>query len=916
MDALRAIQLVTDLAYLLLGIVAVRAALRWPDRARTDVALLFGALALAVLIQEVMLLVCGGTAAGCQPVPGASQALIVLVIALPYLLMRLVDDVVDVPPWLTWATLGALVLLGVAATLGNLVTSPALATLLLLYLTAGTVFAAAAFARRALGALGITRRRMWCVAAGCGLLAVSFLTGLAIAVVPSQAGVLTTLARIAGLLSGACFSAGFFPPGWLSQSWRLPELLEYLRPRRTHEGEPELEGTAADTVALERLSAAVAATTGARRSLLAIHDPTRGDFYLWGAPLARIGLNEGLVGRVFTSGGPVVVRDRVPEQLSQAVHSVFDREGMPRAAVGVPVLLDGDRVGVLCAYADKGPMFVKDDLEMLRYFATEAASILKMRQFRESAHELAALREADRLKDEFMAVVSHELRTPLTAISGYADILLRKLSGPLSERQERQVSGIRDASRRLLTLVNDLLDVSKLEAGTLDLHLGPVDPRTAIERAVAGTRVIAANKGVLLEVREADAHVPSVMADEERLQQILVNLLMNAIKFTPQGGRVWIEVAAETGEHVGQLAFRVHDTGVGLAPEQVARVWDRFYQAESSSTRRFGGAGLGLSIVRRLTELHGGRAEAFSAGLNQGSTFVVRLPSGEASAVPAQPPVRPRLVPASPESSLVAPSAPFSPPVLVVEDDPDIAAVLRTYLESDGYTVEVASDGHQAIQAAREHRPFAITLDISLPKLDGWSVLNALKREPATADIPVIVVSIVDNKDFGMVLGATEYLVKPIDHERLRGILRELGPAPQAGDATILVVDDDPAVCDVLGSSLSSDGWRVLTAGDGEAALEAVAAEHPRAIVLDLMMPRVDGFDVLQSIRANPQTRDLPVIVVTAKDLTEHDRERLGGAAQRVLTKQALSIDELRGQVRSLLGAHRTRSDGSNGHRA
>jgi signal transduction histidine kinase/DNA-binding response OmpR family regulator len=910
MDALRAIQLITDLAYLLLGIVAVRAALRWPDRARTDVALLFGALALAVLIEEVELLVCGGSTAGCEPVPGANQALLLLVIALPYLLMRLVDDVVDVPPWLTWATLGLLALLGVMALVVDLATNPALATFLLLYLTAGTVFAAAAFARRALGALGITRRRMWCVASGCGLLAVSFLTGLATGVIPSQAGVLTTLARLAGLLSGVCFSAGFFPPAWLSQSWRLPELLEYLRPTRWPEDEPVPEGSAADAMALERLSAAVATTTGARRSLLAIEDAARGDFYLWGAPLARVGRDEGLIGRVFGSGKPLVVRDLAPEQLSQAVRSVFDREGMPRAAVGVPVMLDGRRVGVLCAYADKGPMFVKDDLEMLRYFATEAASILKMRQFRESAQELAALREADRLKDEFMAVVSHELRTPLTAISGYADILLRKLSGPLSERQERQVSGIRDASRRLLALINDLLDVSKLEAGTLDLHLAPVDAHTAIERAVSGTRVIAAGKGVLMEVREPEVPVPAVIADEERLQQILVNLLMNAIKFTPQGGRVWIEATADTGEHAGQVAFRVHDTGVGLAPEQVARVWDRFYQAESSSTRRFGGAGLGLSIVRRLAELHGGEADAFSAGLNQGSTFVVRLPSGEASVAPAKVAQRPPVVRQAPEPSPTPAAAPISPPVLVVEDDPDIAAVLRTYLESDGYTVEVATDGQHAIQAARERRPFAITLDISLPKLDGWSVLNALKREPATADIPVIVVSIVDNKDFGMVLGATDYLVKPIDHDRLRAILRQIGPAPEAGSATILIVDDDPAICDVLGSSLSSDGWRVLTAGDGEAALATVASERPTAMVLDLMMPRVDGFDVLQSIRADPRTRELPVIVVTARDLSEHDRERLGGAAQRVLTKQALSIDDLRGQVRALLGAHRSRADG------
>jgi adenylate cyclase len=471
------------------------------------------------------------------------------------------------------------------------------------------------------------------------------------------------------------------------------------------------------------------------------------------------------------------------------------------------------------------------------------------------------------------------------------------------------VTGIRDASRRLLALINDLLDVSKLEAGTLDLHLGAVDALRAMERAVAGTRVIAATKGVLMEVREPEAPLPSVLADEERLQQILINLLVNAIKFTPQGGQVWIEGTAEQAE----VAFRVHDTGVGLAPEQVARVWDRFYQAESSSTRRFGGAGLGLSIVRRLAELHGGEVEAVSAGLNQGSTFVVRLPSDQPGGVPAPLPIRPRLVRAAGAASsdpVSSSTAPSNPPVLVVEDDPDIAAVLRTYLESDGYAVEVATDGQQAIHAAREHRPLAITLDISLPKLDGWSVLNALKREPATADIPVIVVSIVDNKDFGMVLGATEYLVKPIDHERLRGILRQFGAPPRAGESTILVVDDDPAICDVLGSSLSSDGWRVLTAGDGEAALAAVAAEHPRAMVLDLMMPRVDGFDVLRTIRADPHTRDLPVIVVTAKDLTDDDRERLAGAAHRVLTKQALSLDELRGQVRDLLGAHRSRADG------
>jgi len=237
----------------------------------------------------------------------------------------------------------------------------------------------------------------------------------------------------------------------------------------------------------------------------------------------------------------------------------------------------------------------------------------------------------------------------------------------------------------------------------------------------------------------------------------------------------------------------------------------------------------------------------------------------------------------------------------VVEDDVHVATVLRTYLEADGYRVMVAEDGHDAIQAARERLPFAITLDISLPKLDGWSVLNTLKRDPNTAHIPVVVVSIVDNRDFGLVLGATEYLVKPIDPERLRGVLGSLDALRQPGDGTVLIVDDDAALRDVLSSYLSQEGWRVATAEDGEHALALLEQEHPAAMVLDLMMPRVDGFEVLRAVRAQPATRDLPIIVVTAKDLTEEDRERLARNAERVIVKQAMTVDDLRREIRGLL---------------
>ena len=357
------------------------------------------------------------------------------------------------------------------------------------------------------------------------------------------------------------------------------------------------------------------------------------------------------------------------------------------------------------------------------------------------------------------------------------------------------------------------------------------------------------------------------------------------------------------------VVFEVADSGVGITREQLGRVWDRFYQGESTSTRRFGGTGLGLSIVKRLTELHGGTVEVSSPGPDRGSTFRVALPAAPAahSAAPdrdGEPNVgalvnqRPR------ESGQAGDGGARRPTVLVVEDDPDIATVLETYLDREGYGVAHASDGQEALRLAHAVRPFAITLDIMLPKLDGWSVLNALKRDPELAGIPVVVISIVDNRTFGMVLGATDYLVKPIDPEQFRAVLQHLAGDPRPGQDCLLVVDDDPQIRDVLGTTLAAEGWQVLTAAGGREALDLVAREHPRAMLLDLMMPDVDGFDVLRTLRQDPVTNSLPVVVVTAKELTEDDRRRLAGAAERVIVKQSTPIDKLGEQVRDALAAH------------
>jgi signal transduction histidine kinase/ActR/RegA family two-component response regulator len=772
-DALRAIQLLTDFAYLALGIAAIGAALRSRERAHVDVAILFGALAITTGLQAVGLLMCP-TSLGCNGTPPLSTLLsTLLLLVVPYALLRLVDDVADIPNWQMRLALGLLIVLA-AASIVAAGTPPAwLVLVLTLYVVVGSCYAAWAFARRAQATRGITHRRMAAVAWGCGLLVASIVLGVLGAVASDDGPLVTPVVRLSALISGLCFWAGFFPPNWLSQAWRLPELYGYLRPTRLMAAPEGAQGVATDAMAIERLCSATAATTGARRVLLIREDPAKNDLYIWGVPTARVPSDHPLMRQVFRAAGPLVLNEVTPDQLPEALAGVFTAGTLPRTAILAPISGDKHDVGILAAFAEKGPMFVEEDRAVVSFFAGEASAIMHMQQYRQSVSELEALREADRLKDEFMAVVSHELRTPLTAISGYADILLRRLSGPLNERQERQVTGVREAARRLLALINDLLDVSKLESGTLDLHPTALDPAGAIDRAVASVRVIGANKGVNVQARSPAKDLPAVCADDERLQQILSNLLTNALKFTPEGGSVWISADVEQGTSKPEIVFRVQDTGVGLAPGQESRIWDRFYQVESSATRRFGGAGLGLSIVRSLTEQQGGWVEASSAGVNLGSTFAVHLPTASSG--------DPALVAASPawtgggETSGLDP-APGPPVVLVVEDDAHIATVLRTYLEADGYRVEVAEDGQAAVVLAHALRPFAITLDISLPKLDGWSVLNVLKQDEATASIPVIVVSIVDNRAFGLVQGASEFLVKPIDPDRLRGAIDGVRP--------------------------------------------------------------------------------------------------------------------------------------------
>jgi signal transduction histidine kinase/DNA-binding response OmpR family regulator len=585
-------------------------------------------------------------------------------------------------------------------------------------------------------------------------------------------------------------------------------------------------------------------------------------------------------------------------------YGLFHLDGSPAHADELP--LERARLGATIMGQD---LLVRHPDGQERIIAVSAAPLYDGENRPNGAvgvfHDVTRIRELDRLKDEFLAIVSHELRTPLAAILGYSDLILRGVHGPLTDKQTQTQRAIRSNANRLLTLVNDLLDVSKLEAGGITLQPALVPLSTAVPKAVGWVQGLAAERGIGVNY-EVSAELPPVWADEERLQQVLTNLLSNAVKFTPSGGTVLVRARAsalppgappDTPEsamaprEATSILLTVQDTGVGMDADSLNRIWDRFYQADSTSSRRFGGTGLGLSIVKNIVELHGGRVWASSAGPERGSTFFVRLPAGAPKALPTHD---------EKEAELLR-AAEAGTPILVIEDNADLRAIMRTMLEGQGYMVAEAADGARGLDLARKVRPAAILLDVVLPQATGWDVLQRLKADPLTMQIPVVVISILEQQRMGMLLGATTYLVKPFDSGKLAHTLR--GLVPGVGLPRLLIVDDEPALRTSLAELLQEEGFAVETAEDGLAALERLGAGPPDVLLLDLMMPRLDGFAVLEWLRAHPDPAiyGLPVVLITAKDLTPAEREALAAATQALIPKAGLSVGELLRAIRETL---------------
>jgi GAF domain-containing protein/DNA-binding response OmpR family regulator len=566
--------------------------------------------------------------------------------------------------------------------------------------------------------------------------------------------------------------------------------------------------------------------------------------------------------------------------------------------LAIPMIARGHPVGVLSAdnRVSREPI-PAHTVDLLQTFASQAAvAVENARLFQEIQDKGRELEVASRHKSQFLANMSHELRTPLNAIIGVTEMLLEDAQAAAQPDQIEAHERILRAGRHLLALINDILDLSKIEAGKLELSLESVALAPLLDDVVTTIRPLAAKNGNLVEVA-CPTEVGVIRSDPTRLRQALLNLASNAGKFTERG-RITIAVTRQPDD-AGRdwVSMAVSDTGIGMTAEQQARLFEEFTQADASTTRRYGGTGLGLAISRRLCRLMGGDITVTSTP-GHGSTFTIRLPVDARTTQPAETEPAPRPFATLPRSG---PPVRASSPVLVIDDDPTVRDLMERFLVKEGFSVITAASGIEGLRRARETHPAAITLDVMMPDLDGWTVLAALKGDPTLADIPVILVTIVDEKTRGYSLGATDYMVKPVDRERLASVLRSLcgdRPAPH-----VLVVEDDEVTRSVIRQTLERAGWSVAQAEHGRKGLERVAERRPDVIILDLMMPEMNGFEFLAAFRRSPEWRGIPVLVLTAMDLNAEDRRRLNGEVERILQKGASERDELLDEVGRVLAS-------------
>jgi signal transduction histidine kinase/DNA-binding response OmpR family regulator len=519
------------------------------------------------------------------------------------------------------------------------------------------------------------------------------------------------------------------------------------------------------------------------------------------------------------------------------------------------------------------------------------------------------LEQASRMKSEFLANMSHELRTPLNAIIGFSELLKDGLVGDLEPRQRGFIGDIFNSGNHLLSLINDILDLSKVEAGKMELDLEPVPVADLFANSLSIIREKAAKRHVRLEL-DAGSLLGTILVDARKVKQILYNLLSNAVKFSDDGGQVILQATRVPGAQVGQpvgswtcrgfiapaerheeyLRISVSDTGIGIAEEGLNQLFQPFTQIDSGLGRKFEGTGLGLAMVKLLAELHGG-AVAMESAEGEGSVFTVWLPM-RTDAEPVTD------APAASDVQTIDESA-EARTALIVEDDLKSAQLIRLQLEAEGFSVIHAATAEEALILAIQQPLALITLDIMLPDMDGWDLLARFKQQPALRRIPVVVISIAADPTRGFSLGAAAVMQKPISRQDLFEALADLGMMPPRGEALrILVVDDEPAAVEVMAERVMEMTGTVLRAKGGAEAIEMARRELPDVILLDLLMPDVSGFEVVTALQERPETARIPILVITSKQVTAKDRASLNGNVSAIMEKATFRPGQLTDEIR------------------
>jgi signal transduction histidine kinase/DNA-binding response OmpR family regulator len=655
--------------------------------------------------------------------------------------------------------------------------------------------------------------------------------------------------------------ASFSPPAWLRREWRASEeegLRAFTEQLLLNEDRDALANRALEWAArlVGGASAVLYDTAGKSTSARGVDD-RQAEMLAGHLPQLHRGVN-----RVTIDG---------------AERTVLMLPVAGLAAPGTLVVLAGPFT----------PGFGDEELNRVQQFMSAVVTALDRRQLIvQLEHSNRALIEANRHKSVFLANMSHELRTPLNAIIGFSELLTDAREGQFDEAtRKRFQSQILTSGKHLLGLINDILDLSKVEAGQMDLRMQTVSVPEIVDQVVKTVEPLVVKKSIQLEANVA--HAGDILVDAGKLKQMLLNLVSNAIKFTPEGGKVTIAALRDKNT----MEISVADTGIGIAEADQRHIFQEFHQIDQGPGRKHEGTGLGLALTRRFALLHGGEVRVHSR-LNQGSVFTLVLPA-EAPRPVAKP------APVPPANGHGA----TGPLVLVVEDDPAAAELMTRYLSGAGYRTEVASTGTQALAKAADLKPAAITLDIILPEVDGWEVMTKLKSDETTSSIPIVVASIVDNPELGIALGAIDYFVKPVDASTLIQRLNNLGVKRQGAQdkVRVLVVDDERINRDWLTKALEPAGFTVTEAAGGREGIELAKSMKPDLVLLDLMMPEVTGFDVVEALRADAATREMPIMVITAANLTEADKRQLNGRVANVLRRESVGASDIVGLLRRLV---------------